>query len=88
MTELFYQDGHLSDEGLKALIQGTLEETQRLEAAEHLSFCDDCLVRYTDLLAGEALMEPEEDVTLPVMRRLRRRHAGPCHPGGHGHGGL
>lgn len=73
MTELFLQTGHLSDEGLQALIDGTLDEMQRLEAAEHLSFCDECLARYTALLTGDVLEEPEQDVTLPVMRRLRRR---------------
>ena len=73
MTELFLQNGHLSDEGLEALIAGTLDEMQRLEAAEHLSFCDECLTRYTGLLTGEVLEEPEQDMTLPVMRRLRRR---------------
>lgn len=41
MTELFLQTGHLSDEGLQALIDGMLDEMQRLEAAEHLSFCDE-----------------------------------------------
>lgn len=73
MTELFLQNGHLSDEGLNALIARTLDEMQRLEAAEHLSFCDECLTRYTALLTGEVLEEPEQDVTLPVMRRLRRK---------------
>lgn len=73
MTELFLQTGHLSDEGLQALIDETLDEMQRLEAAEHLSFCDECLTRYTALLTGDVLEEPEQDVTLPVMRRLRRR---------------
>ena len=73
MTELFLQTGHLSDEGLQALIDGTLDEMQRLEAAEPLSFCDECLTRYTALLTGDVLEEPEQDVTLPVMRRLRRR---------------
>ena len=70
MTEMFLQTGHLSDEGLQALIDGTLDEMQRLEAAEHLSFCDECLTRYTALLTGDVLEEPEQDVTLPVMRRL------------------
>ena len=73
MSELFLENGHLSNEGLKALIQGTLNETSRLEAAEHLSFCDECLVRYTDLLVEDVQVEPEQSVTLPVMRRLRQR---------------
>ena len=75
MTELFRPDGHLTDEGLQALIGGELDELGRLEAAEHLSFCDACLVRYTALLEGDVLQEPPTDQTLPVMRRLRRRAA-------------
>lgn len=73
MSDVFLENGHLSDEGLKALIQGTLNELERLEAAEHLSFCDDCLVRYTSLLSGDALQTPAQDQTLPVMRRLRQK---------------
>ena len=73
MTELFREDGHLTDEGLRALVDGGLDELGRLEAAEHLSFCDACLVRYTALLEEGALQTPATDQTLPVMRRLRRR---------------
>ena len=75
MTELFDRDGHLTGQGLAALAAGGLEELERLEAAEHLSFCDRCLARYTDLLTGGTLLEPPADQTLPVMRRLRRRAA-------------
>ena len=75
MTELFRPDGHLTDEGLQALIGGELDELGRLEAAEHLSFCDACLVRYTALLEGDVLQEPPTDQTLPALRRLRRRAA-------------
>ena len=34
--ELFDAKGCLSEEGLQALVGGQLDETQRLEAAEHL----------------------------------------------------
>lgn len=75
MTDLFLQNGHLSDSGLAALVSGKLNEMARLEAAEHLSFCDDCLVRYTSLLADDCLLTPATDQTLPVMRRLRQKAA-------------
>ena len=42
--ELFNKEGHLTDEGLRAVVDGTLDEMGRLEASEHLSFCDSCLV--------------------------------------------
>ena len=53
--ELFNKEGHLTDEGLRAVVDGTLDEMGRLEASEHLSFCDSCLVRYTELLADDPL---------------------------------
>lgn len=73
MPELFCNNGHLTDEGLQALLAGTLDELQRLEAAEHLSFCDECLLRYTQLLEEPQLMEPSTPQVLPVMRRLLGR---------------
>ena len=39
--ELFRADGHLTEEALRALAENKpLDELHRLEAAEHLSFCD------------------------------------------------
>ena len=38
--ELFNKEGHLTDEGLRAVVDGTLDEMGRLEASAHLSFCD------------------------------------------------
>lgn len=73
--ELFLENGHLSDQGLQALVDGSLDEMQRLEAAEHLSFCDECLMRYTQRLSEDVLEQPAQNVTLPVMRRLRQRAA-------------
>lgn len=72
--ELFLENGHLSDAGLAALRDGTLDELARLEAAEHLSFCDACLDRYL-ALAEPVQIQPPEDLTLPVMRRIRQRLA-------------
>ena len=44
--ELFDQtSGCLTNEGLQALADGQLDELSRLEAAEHLAFCDACLDR-------------------------------------------
>lgn len=73
MSDLFLPDGHLTDYALTALLDGSLDELGRLEAGEHLSFCDTCLERYTALLTQTPIQMPETDQTLPVMRRLRRR---------------
>ena len=70
---LFLDNGHLTDEGLRALVEGSLDEMERLESAEHLSFCDECLVRYTELLTEPVCQDPPQDLTLPVMRSLRQR---------------
>ena len=48
--KLFDAEGHLTDEGLYALKDGTLDDLGALEAAEHLTFCDYCLLRYTKMI--------------------------------------
>lgn len=65
--ELFNENGCLTDEGLQALVNGQLDELGRLEAAEHLSYCDHCLDRYTTLLTADALEEPPRSVHKTVM---------------------
>lgn len=73
--KLFDHAGHLTADGLCALRDGTLDELGSLEAAEHLTYCDACLERYTSLLsaAPEALMTPRHDVLQPVQSLLRMR---------------
>lgn len=71
--EMFRNDGHLTDEGMRALIREEPDELQRLEAAEHLGFCDECLLRYTAMLTDDVLLAPETPQQLPVMRRVRQR---------------
>lgn len=71
--ELFHENGCLTDEALRAVVDGTLDETARLEVCEHLSFCDACLLRYTALLEDDALLTPEEPVAPGVMQRIRER---------------
>ena len=65
--ELFREDGCLSDEGLHALTAGQLDELGRLEAAEHLAYCDKCTDRYTALLTADALSDPPPQVRRAVM---------------------
>lgn len=71
--ELFRDDGCMTDEGLHALLAGRLDELGRLEAAEHLSYCNRCLDRYTALLAGDALEQPPESLQGPVLRTVWTR---------------
>lgn len=73
MNELFLNDGHLTDDALAALIDGGLDELQRLEVGEHLSFCDRCLDRYSELLTIDTMEVPEQDQTSVVMQRIRRK---------------
>lgn len=68
--ELFCQDGCFSEQGLHALLEGGLDELGRLEAAEHLAYCDKCMDRYTALLTAEVLQEPPESVRGAVMTSI------------------
>lgn len=70
--EVFRLDGHLTDEALTALAQGgDLDELERLEIAEHLSFCDLCLQRYTDALTDVPLLTPQRACREALWRRIR-----------------
>ena len=72
--EIFRHDGHLTDRALAALVAGeSLDETARLEIAEHLAYCDLCLQRYTDALAGAPLLTPEHSCRESLWRRIRAR---------------
>ena len=74
--DIFRHDGHLTDQALAALAAGEpLDETARLEIAEHLAFCDLCLQRYTDALAGTELLTPEQSCRESLWRRIRARAA-------------
>ena len=68
--ELFREDGCLSDEGLHALTAGQLDELGRLEAAEHLAYCDKCTDRYTALLTADALADPPRGVRRTVISTI------------------
>ena len=72
----FRPDGHLTDAALTALVRGDgLEELDRLELAEHLAYCDQCLQRYTELLSAGPLLVPEHSCRESLRRRIWRRAA-------------
>lgn len=73
--KLFDAEGHLTDDGLYALKDGTLDDLGALEAAEHLSFCDYCLLRYTALIdaAPACLQQPMRDLIPQVQNLMRLR---------------
>ena len=82
--ELFDKNGCLTDEGLQALQAGGLDELGRLETAEHLSYCDKCMDRYTALLTADALETPPHSAHKAVMTALcaaDAEHMGPCRSG-------
>lgn len=72
--EVFDKRGHLTAQALRALVRNDpLEELERLEIAEHLAFCDQCLQRYTELLTDDALLTPSPLCREGLYRRIRRR---------------
>ena len=74
-NKLFDADGHLTDEGLYAIKDGTLDDLGALEAAEHLSFCDYCLLRYTAMIdaAPDCMKQPMRDLIPQVQSLMRLR---------------
>ena len=67
----FRPDGHLTDAALTALVRGDcLEELDRLELAEHLAYCDQCLQRYTELLSEGPMLTPARSCRESLRRRI------------------
>ena len=72
--ELFDPAGHLTDGALLALAHEEVpDELARLEMAEHLAYCDQCLHRYTALLAEAPLLTPAHSCRESLWRRVRAR---------------
>jgi len=73
---VFRDDGHLTSEALAVLAAGEeLPELQRLEIAEHLSYCDACLERYAAAMASAPLASPSPRCRAGLFRRIRLRAA-------------
>ncbi len=68
--ELFRENGCFTDEGLRSVVESRLDEMGRLEAAEHLSYCDQCMDRYTALLTEEVLEAPPKSMKNTVMTTI------------------
>ena len=73
MAERFTKSGHLTGFALRELMEGRMDELGRLEASEHLAFCDACLERYTRLLTDDVLLEAPDLLEERVMARVRRK---------------
>ena len=72
-NNLFDTAGCLTQRGLEALRDDRLDDLGRLEAAEHLTFCDRCLARYTALLETIQLSAPMRDLIPQVQALMRLR---------------
>ena len=71
---MFDQNGHLLDEAIDALVLGEeLDALTRLEIAEHLSYCDPCLQRYTKALEESLLLTPEISCQHTIWWKIRER---------------
>lgn len=72
--ELFDLGGHLTDDALKNFSGGgPLTELERLEIAEHLDFCDKCLLRSMEFLPEDALLTPARSCRDTFWKRVRQR---------------
>lgn len=76
MKEFFSEDGHLTDFAFNSFINDDIEELNRLEIAEHTSFCDKCLLKYMDLLDNSELISPpeimEHNIMIKITKNIRR----------------
>lgn len=71
--DLFDEYGHLTQHAFWLLSKGEPDELQRLEIAEHLSYCDECVERYTQALTEDVLISPEEPLWNRVIGKIKSR---------------
>lgn len=73
--EAFRPDGHLSEDALVRLARNEegFDGLERLEIAEHLTFCDYCLQRYTGILETAPLLVPRKSCQRSLWNRVRFR---------------
>lgn len=70
----FDSGGHLTDDALQAFLSGgPLTELDRLEIAEHLDFCNACLLRSVERMPRDALLTPAHSCRNTLWPRIRRR---------------
>lgn len=70
MKELFDKEGHLTDTAFVLLDNNKLDDLQRLEIAEHNSFCDKCLDRYISYVEKSELMTPSELMKKKIENKI------------------
>lgn len=74
MRELFLENGHLTQDALYALVnEEDLSELERLEIAEHLSFCDECILNYAIVCNTIDFIETPEIMTISIMKKIKNR---------------
>lgn len=74
--ELFTKDGHLTKYALQSVLDESLDDMGRLEVSEHLAFCDECLLIYTNLLTKDTLkqdLQPCKPIYQRVMQRIKQK---------------
>lgn len=70
--EPFVQSECLTPQELQYMMNGILDEKQRLAVAEHLSVCDECLLKYTILLERTSLRQPQKRTVPYLLRKIFR----------------
>jgi len=70
MIILFDERGHLTDYAIHQLLRADLDELSALEVAEHLAYCDRCLLKYTAAIENTALMAPALPVEQEVLKKI------------------
>ncbi len=72
-TDFFSSDGHLTDYAIKQITTGDATQLQRLEVAEHISFCNVCLEKHINAFTADSFTEPQIDITKSVMQKIKAK---------------
>lgn len=68
----FKLDGHIAEEGFQRMLKNQCTTLERLELAEHISFCNPCLERYLSLVEQGKLLIPKEGMKEDVLQKAQK----------------
>ncbi len=73
MNNCFTKDGHITKQAYALFLSGDMCEKSRLEIAEHLSFCDECIEHFVLAIGQEALVSPPNSTRSSIIKTIYAR---------------
>ena len=68
--KLFSDNGHVTDEAIRAMAEYKLNDADTISFCEHIAECDACCERYTKAIEAEELFEPSKELEQDIFKAI------------------